>query len=514
MAKRMTAASTYVPDSLTMDALTHPEAISAELSERKLKHFIRNAWHVVEPKTPYRPNYHIDAICEHLEAVDLGKIQNLLINIPPRHSKSLTVSVMWQPFRWINSPETRFLCSSYAQPLATRDAVASRRVIQSPWYQRNWGDSFKLTGDQNTKIRFENDKTGYRIATSVDGVSTGEGGDYLIVDDAHNVKKVESEIDRNAAITWWHEVMSSRLNDQETGAKIVMMQRSHQMDLTGDLLEQGDYEHLMLPFEYEGKCVVDLAHSCSQQKGTCIGFVDPRKNKKTNTKMGEILQPNRFSPKVVTKLQNELGSYAYAAQFQQSPVGRAGNMFQVDQFDIWPKIYEDEVIKRWRAWDKAGTDGGGAYTAGVRMGTMRYEEDGEERMLYFVDDVVRAQYSAGKREALIKATAQRDGKKVKISIEREPGSGGLESAENSKKVTLAGFFVHIDNVSGQGNKEQRADPYSVAVETGKVVLLEADWNYDFIEEHRFFPRGKYLDQVDASAQAFARLSSQSGFNIG
>lgn len=510
----VTEASAYQPAPLIRDALTHREQLQAELAERKLKHFIRYAWHVVEPKTEYKSNFHIDAICEHLEAVDLGQIHDLLINIPPRHSKSLTVSVMWPAFRWVSSPETRFLCSSYAQPLATRDAVASRRIIQSKWYQRHWGNRFQMTSDQNTKMRYENDKAGYRIADSVDGKNVGEGGDYLICDDAHNIQKVESKVEREKTVKWWHEVMSSRLNDQGNGAKILMMQRSHQADLAGDVLEHGGYEHLMLPMEYEGKCVVDLAHSCSQQNGTSLGFKDPRTKAKTRSELGEILEPKRFPPEATTKLRNELGSYAYAAQYQQSPVARDGNMFMVEQFEIWDEIYEDEVVKRWRAWDKAGTDGGGAYTAGVRMGIMRFEEDGEKKLRYFVDDVVRVQYSAGKREALIKSTAQRDGKKVRISIEREPGSGGMESAENSK-VNLAGFHVYIDNVSGQGNKEQRADPYAVQLETVGIVLLQGRWNHEFIEEHRFFPRGKYLDQVDAAAQAYARLAGKggSGFRI-
>lgn len=511
----MTGVAEYEPGGLVRQAMEDPDRLSAELSQRKLRHFVKNAWHVVEPKTPYKPNFHIDAICDHLEAVDNGEIQNLLINIPPRCSKSLTVSVMWNPFRWTTNPSVRFLCASYAQPLATRDAVSSRRIIQSRWYQRHWGHMFRLTSDQNTKIRFENNKTGYRIATSVDGVSTGEGGDYLIVDDAHNVKKVESDIERDAAITWWHEVMSSRLNDQDRGGKVVMMQRSHQMDLAGDLLEHGDYEHLMLPMEYTGKCVVDLAHSCSQQKGTVLGFKDPRKKKQTKKKAGEILQPNRFSPKAVKKLQSELGSYAWASQYQQSPVTRDGNMFKVEHFDIWDEIFEDEVVKRVRAWDKAGTDGGGAYTVGVRMGIMQFKEKGKLLKLFFIDDVIRVQYSAGKREALIRSTAEMDGHKVKISIEREPGSGGLESAENSR-INLAGFSVHIDNVSGEGNKEQRADPYSVAVETGKFVILRAGWNWAFIEEHKFFPRSTYKDQVDAAAQAYARLAGKymGSFHIG
>jgi predicted phage terminase large subunit-like protein len=144
-----------------------------------LRYFMPLAWPHIEGSKQFIPNWHIDAIADHLQAVSRGEIRRLAISMPPRHFKSSAV-VMWLAWDWIEAPWRQFLFSSYAHNLSIRDGVRSRRIIQSGWYRNTFGDSFKLVGDQNTKIRFDNDKQGYRIATSVDGQLTGEGGDIIV----------------------------------------------------------------------------------------------------------------------------------------------------------------------------------------------------------------------------------------------------------------------------------------------------------------------------------------------
>src|SRR6266704_6931342 len=148
-------------------------------AEQSLRSFVRQGWHVVEPSQEYMHNWHIDAICEHLEAVSNNQIQNLLINMPPRAMKSLCVSVFWPMWEWINKPYTRWMFSSYALSLAIRDSIKCRRLIESNWYKTNWGDNFSLAKDQNLKSRFENNRSGYRLAVSVGSAATGEGGDRI-----------------------------------------------------------------------------------------------------------------------------------------------------------------------------------------------------------------------------------------------------------------------------------------------------------------------------------------------
>jgi hypothetical protein len=221
-------------------------------AEESLLEFLKQAWHVVEPATSYIHGWHIDAICELLEAITHGHLRNVLINVPPRSMKSLTVNVFWPAWEWIQFPERHWLFASHAFPLSLRDSVKCRRLIQSDWYQANWSHIVQLTGDQNQKNRFENTRTGCRLASSVGGSLTGENAHRVIADDPHNVKDRESERMRERVLQWWDEVMSTRLNDLKTGAKVIIMQRVHENDLSGHVLELGNYEHLCIPAEYEG----------------------------------------------------------------------------------------------------------------------------------------------------------------------------------------------------------------------------------------------------------------------
>jgi predicted phage terminase large subunit-like protein len=285
-------------------------------ADASLSQFIKDAWPVVEPATEYIHDWHVDAICEHLAAVTTGEIRNLIINIPPRHMKSLIVSVFWPCWEWTTMPSRRWLFASYAQSLATRDSLKCRRLIRSKWYQTRYGAVFSLTGDQNQKMRFENDHTGYRLATSVGGLGTGEGGDRIVVDDPHKVLEAESARIRSNTLSWWDETMASRGNDPKTVARVIVMQRVHTNDLTGHVLAQGGYEHLCLPAEYEGSKHV-----------TSIGWTDPR------TELGDLLCSKRFGPQELSELKLRLGSRAAAGQLQQRPTPIEGAIFKSQWFN-------------------------------------------------------------------------------------------------------------------------------------------------------------------------------------
>ncbi len=457
--------------------LSNPQVISAELARRSLRRFAEDAWPLVEPGRAFISNWHIDAICEHLEAVTSGQIQNLLINMPPRCMKSLLVTVFWPAWHWVSKPETRWLFSSYALQLSIRDSVKCRRLIESPWYQYNWGEAYELTSDQNAKQRYENDRTGVRLATSVDGSATGEGGDFIVVDDPHNVREAESQLQREAVLVWWDEVMATRLNSP-TGGKVIVMQRVHEDDLSGHVLESKLYEHLMLPMEFEP----------SRRCYTSIGWQDPR------LEQGELLWPDRFPTKAISQIRTELGSYGYACQYQQSPAPREGGLFKIERFQIVDTL-PSEPVAIVRAWDKAGTDSGGDYSVGVKFARLKNKQ-------YAILDVVRGQWSVAKREAIMRKTAEVDGAKVRIWMEQEPGSSGKESSQASI-LNLAGFVARAERATG--DKAVRAEQYAVQVEAGNVFLLRDKWNREFIDEHRFFPKGKNDDQVDAASLAFNKL---------
>src|SRR4051794_27034170 len=198
---------------------------------RSLRESTRHAWNIVEPATEFVPGWHLDAICDHLEAVSKGTLRNLLVNVPPRHMKSLAVSVFWPCWTWLTRPETRFLYASYAQHLSTRDSLKARRLIETRGNRTHApGESgrgllerigyqgllelveprapWRLTTDQNTKKRFENDRAGYRLATSVGGSATGEGGDVIVIDDPHKADEAESDVVRQGVLEWWDATMS------------------------------------------------------------------------------------------------------------------------------------------------------------------------------------------------------------------------------------------------------------------------------------------------------------------
>jgi hypothetical protein len=182
---------------------------------------------VVEPATPFVGGYHVDAIAEHLQAISDGQLQNLIINIPPRHTKSTFVGVLWPAWEWTVNPHLQWLCASYREALAIRDGVKMRRLITSPWYQERWGGLYRLTGDQNEKRRFENDRAGYRVSIGV-GTGTGEGGHRLVLDDPISADQAESDAYREAANDWIDGTFSTRGNDPRTVARVIVMQRLHE----------------------------------------------------------------------------------------------------------------------------------------------------------------------------------------------------------------------------------------------------------------------------------------------
>lgn len=464
-------------------------------AESSLKEFVTQAWNVVEPKTPFIDGYHLDAICEHLEAVTLRQIQMLLINVPPRHMKSLLASVFWPAWVWIKEPHHKWLTTTYTQPLSTRDSRRCRSVIQSQWYQERWGDSFFLVDDQNQKMRFENDKTGYRIATSVDGAATGEGGDTVLGDDLHNVKQAESDAQRNEVLKYWDEVLPTRINNPKTGAFVVQGQRCHSKDISGHILGKGypNTVHLCLPARYEVNRIPNI-------KKTVIGFKDKR------TKEGEPLWPGMYGDEELLSLEKKLGVYGSAGQLQQRPSPREGGMFNKADFILTEKT--GMIIRSVRYWDKAGSapkkDGRkdkSKFTAGVKIDL---REDGS----FLISDVVRGRWEAPEREKRMKQTAQIDGKKVKVYIEQEGGSGGKESAQSTVK-NLAGFPIYKDHPTG--SKETRAEPFSAQVEGGNVYVLcneyTKKWVDVYLDELDLFPMGEFSDQVDGSSGAFNKINS-------
>lgn len=313
--------------------------------EGSLYDFLCAGWQHIDP-APFVGGWHLHDIAEHLEAVTYGHIKRLLINCPPRTSKSSLVSVAWPAWAWAQAPDenlplsgaaAQFLFASYAESLSVRDSIKTRRLISSPWYQKYWRHRFVLTGDQNTKIRFENTKGGYRLSTSVGGTLTGEGGSIICIDDAHKADEVESDLIRTGVINWYDEVFSTRLNDPRVGAIVVIGQRVHEEDISGHLLATGQFTHVCIPMEYEhvrhvngwsGDKIVsltgDYAESCAPED---VFWQDPR------TEEGELLCEGRYGPDEIEEQKKK--PFVWAGQFQQRPAPKGGAIIKQDYWQLW-----------------------------------------------------------------------------------------------------------------------------------------------------------------------------------
>ena len=450
--------------------------------ENSLHEFVLNAWKIVEPGTRFIATWHIRAICEHLEACTDGRIRRLVINMPPRSMKSLLVGVFWPAWVWIKRPHTRWLYSSYAHHLSIRDSLHCRDVILSEWYLRRWGQRFSLRADQNSKIRFDNDHSGFRLASSTGGVGTGEGGDFIVADDPHNVVESESDLDRASVLHWWDQSMSTRGNDPRTVCHVIVMQRLHEDDLSGHVLSQGGYEHLFLPMEFE-----------SDRRCRTSIWNDPRRHD------GQLLCPARFGESEVAELKTRLGSIGYAGQFQQRPVPRGGGMFKRHWFNIIGARPRGEGITRVRAWDLAAAVEGD-YTVGLLMA---YRPNGT----IVIEDVIRGRWGPADRDKIIKQTAELDGYDVLIDFEEEPGSAGKSVSYWLRKL-LIGYSTFATRPTGE--KEVRAQPFAAQCEAGNVSLVAGHWNIPYLDEMTMFPSGRNDDQVDASSAAFLRLTRYGG----
>lgn len=299
---------------------------------QSLSGFVREAWHVVEPSVDYVHGWHIDAICQHLEAVTSGEITRLLINVPPGTMKSLLCGVFWPAWEWgpKGKPQLRYLGASYSEHYAKRDNRRMRDLVASEWYQTLWGDRVKLT--RTGEMAFANSCMGSRQGVPFSRL-TGGRGDRVIIDDPHSVDGAESEAERLSTVRTFRESVPTRLNDPQRSAIVVVMQRLHEADVSGTILALGlGYEHLMLPMEFEPE----------RRCRTSIGFADPR------TEEGELLFPRRFPRAVIERDKIPLGSYAVAGQFQQRPAPRSGGLFQRSDFEIVEAL--PAGAKRCRAW--------------------------------------------------------------------------------------------------------------------------------------------------------------------
>lgn len=475
-------------------ALANQDKLRAEDS---LYEFTRQAWPVLEPEVPFVGGWAVEAVAEHLQAITEGHITRLLINIPPGCTKSMLTNVMWPAWEWgpWGAGHHRFISAGYEATLPTRDLVRCRDLVRSEWFQARWPMEFKA--DQDQKTYYENDRTGWRKAASVRSALTGFRGDRIIIDDPHSVKTAESEADREESLRWKTETVPTRLNHSTRSAIVVIMQRLHEQDISGLIINKlGDeWVKLILPMEYEPD------RHCTTRVVMRNGklFTDPR------TEDMELLWEERFPRVAVEAMKTALrahgGTYAEAAQLQQRPTVRGGGMFKRDSFLMWEGLLPEFVMVV-RGYDLASsTSSRSAYTASIKLGITR---DGRLIIL----DVSRARMEPLDVERHVQHCAQADGVACRISIPQDPGAAGKAWKAHFAQL-LHGFVAHFSPESG--DKDFRAEPVAAQVAAGMVYLVPGNWNTDFLAEAASFgPGAAYKDQIDALSRAYAYLIQHRG----
>lgn len=449
-------------------------AAERELCRRSLYHFVRLAWHIVEPTDPFQENWHILAICKALERVARGETRQIIITIPPGCGKSLLVCVMFDAWVWTFWPGCKFLYTSFDANLTRRDGGKTLQIIQSEWYQQRWGGVFTLPKDA-AHSDFKNDQGGFRFASSVDGKTTGNHPHIICVDDSIKPAAV-NEKSLQHVIDWWKNTMLSRGVDPSTVRRVLIQQRLAENDLPGYFLteEAGNWEHLNVPLLYDARFPQPY---------------DPR------TKTNECFWPARFPPEVVARLQKDLGSRVFSAQYQQRPAPDTGLIFRKEWFGKrWTELPTkfDDACQSWDMTFK-GSDG-----SDYVVGQVWYRIGGE----YYLVDQVRGRWSFVETAQAVRDLSAKWPKVCKKLIENKANGPAVES-------TLGKEISGIVLVEPQGGKVARANASTPLWEAGNVWIPElAPWVSDFAHEHCAFPTAAHDDQVDTSSQALTHLAEK------
>ncbi len=433
--------------------------------------FIQRCVHELNPNVEFLANWHIEVIAAKLDAVRRGKIKRLIINLPPRHLKSICASVGLVAFWLGHDPAAQIICASYGQDLADKLARDCRAIMMSEFYKDLFQTRLLQAGLQE-----------FTMATSVGGVLTGRGGDVLIIDDALKPDEAVSDAHRNAVNQWYDNTLRSRLNSKRDGAIIIIMQRLHEDDLVGHVLGHEQWDVVNFPAIAETNEIHRIE--------TIYGPVQ------YSRAIGDVLHPERESMEVLRQLRAVLGEYNFASQYQQSPAPLGGGMVK----ESWFKRYADnerpesfdQIIQSWDTANKPSelSDYSVCTTWGIK-----------ENRIYLLNVVrKRLGYPELKRE--VRGQALLYGPSVILIEDKSSGTQLIQELVEEGLYNVHRFKPEYDKV-------MRLHAQTAAIENGFVYLpREAHWLAEYLHELMTFPRSKYDDQTDSTSQALAWLKQR------
>ena len=461
--------------------------IQSELYKKSFYDFSLDAFKTLHNGQELIPNWHIKLLCDRLQ-VEAERIVNggergkhLLINVPPRTLKSELVNVFFSVYCWILKDSIQFISSSYSASLSIVLSTQSRRLIESDWFIEHFPD-IKLSKDENTKSRFTTTNGGLRYSTSTGGTVTGMGGDVIVIDDPQNPQLARSEVERENANRFFNETLRSRLNNPDKGIFIVIMQRLHENDMTGMLLEKEphNWEHICLPAE-----ISDNVKPIELQEL----YVDG------------LLFPQRLSKSVLDGFRIGLGSYGYSGQYSQLPSPSEGGIFKGAWFNTIKELPNNLKLDQLK-WDFYLDT---AYT--------NKQENDATAMLcaaFYNNELYIREVRAVRMEfpELIKEIQNFtivNGYSNRSRIYVEPKASGKSIVQMLKRST--GLNIMEDKPPTQ-DKISRASSISAFVESGRVSMLDGRYIDNFLNELKAFPNGSHDDMVDVLIMAIDRNTNR------
>lgn len=436
--------------------------------------FIERSFYELNPETKYLHNWHIEVTAAALEDCRLGRCKQLIINVPPRSLKSHCATVCFAAWLLGHNPSTHIICASYAQDLADKHALDCRTLMMSQMYQGLF-PATRLSSPRPTVHDFQTSRKGTRLATSVGGVLTGRGADYIIIDDPTKPEEALSEVQRRAANDWYDHTLASRLNSKVEGCIIIIMQRLHEDDLVGHVMQQGGWRLLKFPAIAEE----DERYEIDTPYGTRVYA----------RKAGEALHPEREPLEVLAQAREIHGEYNFAGQYQQAPAPLGGGMVKRE----WLQTYTTDSLPEtfeliFQSWDSANkvtelSDYSVCTTWALK-----------KKNLYLLHVLRRRMdYPELKRQVKEQAALYR----AKTILIEDRASG----TQLIQELTQEG--VHgITRYTPKMDKVMRMHSVTSTMENGMVYLPEkAPWLEPYLHELVTFPRGKFDDQADSTSQA-------------
>ncbi len=440
------------------------------LLRQDLTSFIHKVFQTVRSGEVYFSNWHIEAIAYCLEQCFLGNIKRLIITLPPRHLKSIAASVAFPAWVLGKDPTQKIVCVSYSQDLSAKHALDTRTVLEAGWY-RDIFPHTRLNPHKNAIQEFMTTRGGFRLATSIGGTLTGRGGNLIIIDDPHKPEEVYSDTRRQAVLDWHGTTLFSRLDNKSKDVIILIQQRLHEEDLAGYLLPSGEWTHLNLPALAEEEHTIALPQ-----------------NRVYVRRVGECLDPHREPLDVLNAIKKDIGSAAFAAQYQQRPTPLDGGYIKGDWFKYYEtppgKEHKDRIVQSWDTASKTQT------VNDYSVCTTWLIKDNQCYLL----DVFRERLEFPDLKKKILSLAVIHHADLILIEDAGAGTGLIQDLRSESSLNIV-------DIQPEGDKVARTLMATPTIEAGRVWLpKEAHWLADFLHEVMVFDKGKHDDQVDSMTQ--------------